>query len=358
MFFSRSINASRAVTGAKRLAAADCEERHVLSREESNYFYNIRGILILLVVLGHVLEQFYFSSGPARFLYQEIYFFHMPMFIIMAGYFSYASLRIMPLVQGLIYPYVIMQIIYAASDHFLFGSTFLEAMLRPNWGMWFLIAVFVWRLIWPFIHRLPYLLPIATLLAVAAGNIDAIEGVASRIFVFLPFFVLGCKWSQRGGREQALEWVRRYGPAVFLVGIAAHGVFLWGDYAPAWFYGSLSYASLGETQWWAGGIRLLTLAGAGMGICLCLSLAPARTSWLTRAGKGSMTIYLVHFLVIDLLRGFHVPAQISAALQDHWAIAVVIAPALAVTIAAFLSLPAVQTVFARIYRPPSRWVKL
>jgi len=356
MFFYRSINVPR----ASNLDAPGVfrKNHHVLRREDSDYFYNIRGILIVLVVLGHVLEQFYFSSGPARILYKEIYFFHMPMFIIMAGYFSSASLRIMPLVQGLIYPYVVMQIIYAVSDHFLFGSNLLEAMLRPNWGMWFLIAVFVWRVIWPFIHHLPYLLPIATLLAVAAGTIDEIGGVASRILVFLPFFVLGCKWSQWGGRAQAFEWVRRFGPAVILAGIAANGMFLWGDYAPAWLYGSLSYASLGETQWWAGGIRLLTLAGAGMGICLCLTLAPARASWLTRAGKGSMTIYLVHFLVIDLLRALHVPAQIGDALQDHWTIAVVIAPALAVTIAAFLTLPALQSFCAHITRPPRRWVKL
>lgn len=325
------------------------------AREDSDYFYNLRGILIILVVLGHVLELFYQGSDAARFLYKEIYFFHMPMFIILAGYFSSNSVRIMNLVQSLVYPFVIMQLVYAVSDHVLFGADFLDSLVHPNWGMWFLICLFVWRAIWPYICDLPHLLTLSTLLAIACGYADNFDGTMSRLIVFFPFFVVGYRWAEKGGRAKALEWLRSYGPILLFAGILAQGIFLWGDFAPAWLYGKLNYSTLGEPHWWAGGVRLVVLLTAGIGILFSIVIAPIKANWITHVGKCSLGIYLVHFMFIDLLHAFDVSTKISSALNDHWAIVFVIPPLLAMAAVAFLSLPVIQTLSGYIYKPHDHW---
>jgi len=51
------------------------------------YWDNIKGILILLVVFAHFL--FGLQSSPViDWLVDAIYFFHMPAFVFVSGYFS------------------------------------------------------------------------------------------------------------------------------------------------------------------------------------------------------------------------------------------------------------------------------
>lgn len=60
-----------------------------ITKPNREYLYdNIRGILILLVVLGHALEYFRLDNKVGEFIYVFIYLFHMPVFIFISGYFS------------------------------------------------------------------------------------------------------------------------------------------------------------------------------------------------------------------------------------------------------------------------------
>ena len=47
-------------------------------------FDNLKILLILLVVLGHIIEPFY----KLNTLYLIIYAFHMPVFVYISGYFA------------------------------------------------------------------------------------------------------------------------------------------------------------------------------------------------------------------------------------------------------------------------------
>ncbi len=59
----------------------------------------IRGFAILLVILGHCIQEgngAAFSNQMQYFddrLYQLIYSFHMPLFALVAGYFAYPSIK-------------------------------------------------------------------------------------------------------------------------------------------------------------------------------------------------------------------------------------------------------------------------
>ena len=51
------------------------------------YFDNLKGFAILLVVLGHCIQQCD-TEGNYQFLYRLIYAFHMPLFMAVSGYFG------------------------------------------------------------------------------------------------------------------------------------------------------------------------------------------------------------------------------------------------------------------------------
>src|SRR3954464_14782208 len=52
------------------------------------FFDNAKFLLITLVVIGHTLTTLTSKSDGARAAYYWIYAFHMPAFIIVAGYFA------------------------------------------------------------------------------------------------------------------------------------------------------------------------------------------------------------------------------------------------------------------------------
>ena len=62
-------------------------------KQRDAYFDNVKGILILLVVIGHLIEPFYLKSKFVESLYTFIYTFHMPAFIFLSGLFFKPDLK-------------------------------------------------------------------------------------------------------------------------------------------------------------------------------------------------------------------------------------------------------------------------
>ena len=77
--------------------------------EKRDYLFdNAKGLMIFAVVLGHVLE--YDLTGIARALYIVIYSVHMPLFVLISGYF--ARFNAEKIVKKLIVPYLSIQLVY------------------------------------------------------------------------------------------------------------------------------------------------------------------------------------------------------------------------------------------------------
>ena len=75
-------------------------------------FDNLKGILIFLVVFGHLLEL---VGGPAAaWLYRLIYSFHMPAFVFCSGWF--AQFDAARFFRRLLYPYLLYQTLYLLFD--------------------------------------------------------------------------------------------------------------------------------------------------------------------------------------------------------------------------------------------------
>lgn len=99
-----------------------------------------KGILMILVILGHGMQYLYgddYSAGGAFFnepLYKCIYSFHMPLFMMISGYFYFVSLSkgfryvLKSRVSSILIPYATYFVIY------LFLSYVLKIVY---WGGWF-----------------------------------------------------------------------------------------------------------------------------------------------------------------------------------------------------------------------------
>lgn len=60
-----------------------------MEKERDYLFDNIKGLLIFLVVFGHLISYSSFKKiHSIDFIYLSIYIFHMPIFVFISGYFS------------------------------------------------------------------------------------------------------------------------------------------------------------------------------------------------------------------------------------------------------------------------------
>lgn len=314
---------------------------------------NAKALLITLVVLGHAVEPLR-GTAAADGLYFWVYSFHMPAFILVSGYlsrsFDGAPHRLDRLVVGVGLPYLAFWVIQNTERWALGTDGVRSSPLDPVWTLWFLVALFVWRLSVPVWRRLraPVAVAVGVSMAVAlvgdAGVLDL-----HRVLGLLPFFVLGLAL-----RPEHLERLRRtpvrVAAAVALLAAAAAAVPLADALGFEWVYWR---AGIGQTGiGTASGmlIRSAFLAGAAVLSLAVVALVPRRRGLFTRLGEASMYVYLGHAPLLVLLRwtGFYeaVPGPAAG-----------IAAAAAVTAAllAVLASPFFRAATRWIVEPDVRW---
>lgn len=74
-----------------------------LSKKRNNFFDIMKGVAIILVIIGHNIQfgsglQFYeTASYYENVIFRFIYSFHMPLFMMISGYFFYSSIKKYPI---------------------------------------------------------------------------------------------------------------------------------------------------------------------------------------------------------------------------------------------------------------------
>lgn len=269
--------------------------------ERVPYWDNLKGLLILLVVCGHILAQF--PNGKSHPLYKLIYLFHMPLFVFCSGYFAQPSVK--KIIKALIIPYVLVQIICC-----LLAEQDIQ-FLTPCWGLWYLPSLAVWRSSVFLLERcrrnfLPFVLAMSFLVAIGIGFADDIgrTGSLSRIVVYFPFFVLGyyarvLHFSDRTVRqlEHTYPNIRRH---VFIALLILFSLSLYAAplFESSWLYESQSYA-VGGYCWLHRAAH--NAAAVLIGGCI-LILTPKRRTILTVLGSHSLWIYILHIVIILIIQ--------------------------------------------------------
>ncbi|WP_110946062.1 acyltransferase family protein [Streptomyces avicenniae] len=279
-------------------------------KERDPFFDNAKYLAIVLVAVSHAWTPLRDDSRAASALYAFVFTFHMPAFILIAGYFSRSFTarpdQLKRLITGVGVPYLVFEVLYILFARAGWGGDDPDlplSLLDPYYVTWFLVALFLWRLtapIWRLVrHPLPIALAVAAIASMSPhfGNDLNIQ----RVLQFLPFFVLGTMM-----RREHFTWMRRTEVRALAVPVllVALAVAYWsvGRLDQSWLYRTNSAQEMGEPGW-VGPVMTLALFGCGLLLTVAfLALVPTRRTWYTTLGAGTVYGYLLHGFVIKASR--------------------------------------------------------
>ncbi len=279
------------------------------------FFDNAKLLLIFFVVLGHLLNDFRESSPIVYSIYNFIYFFHMPGFVFIAGYFSKNYAR--PghygnLVVRMLLPYLFFHIAYHIFFHFLEGDpVFPLRIYDPHWTLWFLVSMLAWYSLLRPLKKLPHPFLISLAAGLGVGCIDpaGCELSLSRTFVFLPFFVLGHLTAEKKLdvlKTKNAGWIGLFG--LFTLFIATH--FLIPNGVEDWLLGCYSYSAM-ETGRIQGVLLRAGVYSVSFLVTACvLAVVPKRKYFFTEFGSRTLYVFLLH--------GFFVQSILAVPSLHNW----------------------------------------
>lgn len=266
-----------------------------------SYWDNVKGFLIVLVVLGHLLERMPLGNTLAG--YKLIYLFHMPLFVFCSGYLASSSTK--NIVKKILIPYVVCQLVYC-----VFSMQVIQAT-TPVWILWYLLALAFWRLTTPLLDkvgawwRIPLILA-AIVISCLFGFDDSVGYFVSisRIIVFYPYFMAGFfikKYDREKGETDFLRLLRRKSVRITAFVVLAVFCVVFVLVSPTvdseWLYGSFSYNNGKYNVFFRVFHYVMAIA---MGIPV-LVLVPRRETFLSSWGKNSLIIYLTHIAAVGAM---------------------------------------------------------
>lgn len=277
----------------------------IMSTKSRNYFLdNYKAFLILLVVIGHFIEPCYTNTLFLTVLKWFIFSFHMPAFIFISGYFSKKDMGLEKLIQKLVIPYFVFELLYYFLYVFVIHKETGLYFNRPKFSLWYLMALFFWRIATPYVKKIPGNLFIAITggLLIGFTQLGNFFSIPRTLF-FYPFFLAGYYF-----QESWFESIRRHWKA-FTVGLASLAGLLGGwvlitgqELTPFIFYGRYSYEDMGLTNGWGLLIRLVCYGISFLAIFALCVFIPRKQHFYSILGVRTMPIYLFHGLVYSILK--------------------------------------------------------
>lgn len=283
-----------------------------------DYIDALKGLGIILVVLGH-FEEYYRGAHPIfNGSFECIYMFHMALFCICSGLVAKFSLR--KLICQQLWLYLLCQALMLGFRtvvlHEELTGSLLPALLEPWRHMWYLCALLLWELTVPLLHLFSrklgiggaaFALAAAVAFGLWGGRVDWPYNLG-RAVSFYPFFAFGVLFaSQIDWWQQAAAriWQLRLGQAALLAAAlaAVYGrwmlsvlsapepVFENGRIFQASSYAADGYAMQDRAAFYLVGL-LTTLALAGV-LGGCKPLAGL--------GRRTLPVYILHMPTYALL---------------------------------------------------------
>ncbi|WCK57205.1 acyltransferase (plasmid) [Aneurinibacillus sp. Ricciae_BoGa-3] len=267
--------------------------------ERDVYFDNAKFLLICLVVIGHGMEPYFFSNQMLQPIYSLIYFFHMPVFVFISGYFSKRVKKPQRYLQQMVYPYLIFQVLYTVFVGYLNNQVFSINLFIPFKMLWFLVSLMAWNLLLIGFTRIKYAVLISVIVGILVGYIQDIGAYISlsRIFVFFPFFLLGY-YANRAW----ITKIKQVPNVIYFVYLSLFFFFI--IYHPisfAWFYESSSYPLMNHAEWYAGLYRMGMYGGSLITGMAFLAFVPEKKRFYTTLGERTMYPFLLHIFFVYLV---------------------------------------------------------
>ena len=271
---------------------------------------NFKSLLIFLVVFNHIIAfNLVKEDTVVRYVWYAITIFHMPAFVFVSGYLSKKPQNALKNFKNLLLPYILGYSLTWYSQIWLGRSVDYEILRPTGTVMWYILALFIYRLTIEALGKIRFIVPISVVVALWAGTRPEFTTFlsASRIVVFFPFFVAGYLW-----KSEYITAVRKFKGKWVLVPISA--VLLWAipnymitnEIGVAIFRGNHSYKLCGLEDPQGIVLRLLMYLVSFILIYTLLALLPDIKLPLTYIGRRTMGIYFFHYPIMIIMNGLYV----------------------------------------------------
>ena len=269
-------------------------------------FDNCKVFLIFLVVAGHFVGPGASDNTFLLLLKWVIVSFHMPAFIFISGYLSKKELPLLVTVKKLALPYLIYEVIYYLWYVLVLHKSTQLALLKPKFTLWYLMALFFWRVITPYVKKLPF----HFMLALFAGILIGFSGMEDnfltipRALVFYPFYLAGT-YLDRERLTRLRTQKMKILAAVIVSGISLVLCLMgWKRITTMLiFYGRYSYETMHQTMITGVLWRIfMYVIGFLMTYALLILMTEKKLS-ISYIGTRTMAIYLFHGLTFKFLEG-------------------------------------------------------
>lgn len=235
-------------------------------------------------------------------IFNFIFSFAMPAFIIISGYFTNAGGALKGLPK-LFETYIVFQLLHAIVD---FDFSLVRFICYPQWTMWYLMSLIWWKIALYIYNRysknLLLFLVLAVLLSVFAPYIKvpvyllAIE----RTISFFPFFIIGVLMKNfEVDRLRKLKVLRATSLVILIIAlvttitlpIEARWLFNWNSL----------YSDWPITLYFAPFVRIIAIMGCFIIATSVFILVPENFKLLQQEGKNSLFYYMWHSILLSLI---------------------------------------------------------
>lgn len=266
-----------------------------MSRERNYLFSNIKAFLIAMVVFGHFLELNE-STVMNDYIKMFIYFFHMPAFIFISGYFTKDVEKAQrKAFSNYLIPFFIMTLIYCIAYPIIAGGLVFR-FVNPIFAAWYLQVLFFYKVSMKYLVKIKYILPISVFVSLTAGLIPMLgkDFSLQRTFALFPIFLLGyyCKEGHVNKLRAIPKKITVSILCVFTVG------FLIFNHQYQLTYSLLmnaeSYYAVGVSNVAGMIVRVITFCIALLFIGLFVNLFPNKKTWYSYIGDNTLAVYSLH----------------------------------------------------------------
>lgn len=283
------------------------EPEKVLKKRDP-WLDNARLVAAVLIVIMHFSADLKPHSDSVSLLYYATWPMRVPLYVLVAGYFSsdvpLKGKRAIALLRNVLFVYIIFHVLSSLQAGLTTGWWSFD-VARPTFALWFLLALFFWRLTLPLLANLRFLLPVAFIVSIIAGFFPSAghDFTASRALALWPIFIIGWKLKQYGiHRLLDRLWVKVLGLVVIvLIFVGVHTFYSTVTSRPINMRGP--YRGNFLEQLGDAGFRLGLLVVALAGALALLAVLPRRKIWLVSyLGTGSLYIYLLHPFILRQIK--------------------------------------------------------
>lgn len=267
------------------------------------FFDNAKFLLVVLVVVGHNWGALPRDIPVVKAAYCVVYLFHMPAFILLCGYFSRGFTgradQIRALIARVLLPYLFFTVAYRALYALLWDVPLSLTLTEPTYLLWFLMALFLWRITAPAWRAVRFPVGIAVLISLVSGLMGMGYDLAlPRVLMFLPWFVAGLRL--REGHFRRLRGRAARGAAVSVLAAAlgcAYALTSWTNVGWLHMQYDNTQLHIGPLGYLAA--RLALFAASGCLVAAFFALVPARKTAFSVCGAATMFPFLTHGLLVQ-----------------------------------------------------------